>query len=84
MLYTKRDLMASDKDALLEVIEELRSKLKKKNELLTKTRTKLSNTRNKLQRMKATVAFQRGRILQLYPSMAESGVDKDKKELRRA
>lgn len=83
MLYTKRDLMASDKDALLEVIEELRSKLKKKNELLIKTRTKLSNTRHKLQRMKATVAFQRGRILQLYPSISETRIDKDDTEFKR-
>ncbi len=77
MLYTKRDLMTSDKDALLEVIEELRSKLKKKNELLVKTRAKLSVTRHKLRRMKDTVAFQRGRILELYPTIGTSEVAKN-------
>ncbi len=84
MLYTKRELIDRDKDALLEVIEELRSKLKKKNELLVKTRTKLSYTRNKLQRMKDTVVFQRGRILELYPSMVDPGIDKANTELKRA
>ena len=68
--------MSSDKDALLGVIEDLRSKLKKKNDLLVKTRGKLSVTRHKLQRLKDTVAFQRERILELYPSIAESGTEK--------
>lgn len=84
MLYTKRDLKARDKDALLEVIEELHSKLKKKNELLVKTRTKLSATRHKLRRMQDTVAFQRGRILELYPSMVEAGIEKSNAQLKRA
>jgi hypothetical protein len=70
MLRTKRELIASEKDELLEVIEELRSKLKKKNELLIKTRSKLSMTRTKLRRMKDTIVFQRGRILELYPEPA--------------
>jgi predicted nuclease with TOPRIM domain len=67
MQHSKRDLIASEKDELLEVIEELRSKLKKKHALLTKTRSKLSLTRTQLKRMKDTVVFQRERIIELYP-----------------
>lgn len=78
MIHTKRDLIASDKEELLGVIEELRSKLKKKNELLVKTRAKLTSTRNKLQRMKDTVVFQRERILKLYSPDSEMERVKEK------
>ena len=66
MAYGKKDLMLSDKETLLQVIEELQLKLKKKNLVLHRTRLKLNAARNTVLKMKDTVEFQRNRIIELY------------------
>ena len=59
-------MMSSDKETLLQVIEELQLKLKKKNVDLNLTRTKLKLVRTQVMKMKDTVVFQRNRIIELY------------------
>ncbi len=61
-----KDLMLSDKETLLQLIEELRGKLKKKKQELNRTRIKLSQARSRMMKMKDTVEFQRKRIIELY------------------
>ncbi|HEY0740476.1 MAG TPA: hypothetical protein VGD40_03405 [Chryseosolibacter sp.] len=61
-----KDLMTSDKETLLQLIEELRGKLKKKNSELHRARLKLSQARSRMMKMKDTVEFQRKRIIELY------------------
>lgn len=56
-----------DKENLLCVIAVLQAKLKRKNDQLHRTQLKLNTTRGKLVRMKDTVAYQRKRLLELYP-----------------
>lgn len=61
-----KDLMLSDKETLLLLIDELQKKLKKKNFELSRARTKLSKARSRMMKMKDTVEFQRKRIIELY------------------
>lgn len=61
-----KDLMLSDKETLLQLIEELQSKLKKKNTELYRARLKLRQARSRMMKMKDTVEFQRKRIIELY------------------
>lgn len=49
-----------------ELVEELQEKLRKKNEVLAKTRMKLHKAKNNIQRLKSIVSYQRERILALY------------------
>ena len=66
MGYAKKDLMLSDKGTLLQVIEVLQSKLKRKNHELNQMRTKLNLAKTRLNKMKDTDEFQRKRIIELY------------------
>jgi hypothetical protein len=66
MAYKKKELMLSDKELLLQVIDELQSKLKKKSMELYRVRAKLTASRRQVMKMKDTVMFQRKRILELY------------------
>jgi hypothetical protein len=66
MAHALKDLMLSDKETLLQLIQDLRIKLKKKNLDLNRTRTKLNQARARMMKMKATVEFQRKRIIELY------------------
>jgi hypothetical protein len=66
MAYSKKNLMLSDQETLLLVIEELQLKLKKKNNELNTARTKLSLAKTRVMKMKDTVEFQRKRIIELY------------------
>jgi hypothetical protein len=66
MAHGKKDLMLSDKETLIKVIEELQLKLKKKNLELNRARTKLSLAKTRVMKMKDTVEFQRKRIIELY------------------
>lgn len=61
-----KDLMLSDRETLLRLIEELQKKLKKKSLELNRARTKLSQARARMTKMKDTVEFQRKRIIELY------------------
>lgn len=63
---TTKDLMLSDKETLLKVIEELNGKLKKKKMQLHRTRLKLRQAKSRMMKMKDTVEFQRKRIIELY------------------
>jgi hypothetical protein len=73
MTYTKRNVMESDKDSLIQIVIDLQLKLKKKNAEILRTRTKLSAARTKILKMEETIRFQRNRIVELYP--ADSGVN---------
>jgi hypothetical protein len=66
MRYKKKDLLLSDKETLVEVINELQLKLRAKNAALKKTQSKLVEARGKVLKMKDTVQFQRRRIVELY------------------
>jgi hypothetical protein len=61
-----KDLMTSDKETLLQLIEELQSKLKKKKMELHRARVKLNQARSRMMKMKDTVEFQRKRIIELH------------------
>jgi|GEM_PF-2464676 len=67
MAYSKKELRNIDKDGLLQVIDDLQLKLKKRNTELHRARTRLKVARSKMLKMKDTVAYQRRRILELYP-----------------
>jgi hypothetical protein len=62
----KEDLLQFEKTELVEMVNDLQQKLERKNVELHKTRTRLNAFRNKMIKMKDTVAFQRKRILELY------------------
>ena len=66
MAYPKKDLMLSDKETLLQLIDELQRKLKKKNIELNRVRTNLSLAKSRVIKMKDTIAFQRKRIIELH------------------
>lgn len=55
-----------DRDQLLEEIDSLKKKLNKKRNDLVKTKSRVVWYRDKMQKMKATIDYQRSRILQLY------------------
>jgi hypothetical protein len=64
---TKKIVMTSEKEALIELVFDLQLKLKKKNAELIRLREKLKNSRSRMMKMKDTVQYQRRRILELYP-----------------
>ena len=66
MAYTRKVVLTSDKETLIEIVGNLQLKLKNKNAKLFHTRTKLKSTKNKMMKLKNTVDFQRKRILELY------------------
>jgi hypothetical protein len=68
MSYTKKQIHESDREALIQMVAELQTKLKKRNAELLQARTKLHAARSRMTKMKDTVEFQRKRILELYPS----------------
>ena len=61
-----------EKARLLEEIQELKAKLSKKKAELTKAKSRLATCREKLLKMKATVSYQRARLLQLYRGEEQS------------
>ena len=67
MANAKKELVLSDRETLIQVIDDLQAKLKKKKMELHKTRLKLNATKEKVVKMKGTVEFQRNRIIELYP-----------------
>jgi hypothetical protein len=66
MRYPKKDLVKLDRETLLQIIDDLQIKIKKKNSELQNARTKLGVARSRVLKMKNTVEFQRQRILELY------------------
>jgi hypothetical protein len=67
MTYTKKKVLKSDKDSLVQIVIDLQLKLKKKNAELQVVRTKLNVSRTKILKMEETVRFQRQRIIELHP-----------------
>lgn len=67
------DLKAMDKGELIDLVVELQSKLKLKEQRLRQTRLKLNHAKSRIRSMHDTVMHQRTRILELYK--AESNVD---------
>ena len=66
MSYTRKNVMTSDKDALVQMVFDLQMKLKKKNEELHRARVKLNGAKSRMIKMKDALEFQRKRILELY------------------
>lgn len=57
-----------EKEYLVELLEDLQSRLTRKNDQLKETRMKLNSARTRLEKMKSTVAFQRQRLIELRDS----------------
>lgn len=51
---------------LIDLVNEQKSKLKKKNEQLAITRQRLSNAKRTIKRLQTSLDFQRERILELH------------------
>jgi hypothetical protein len=67
MSYNKKDLVLHDREKLVELVDELRLKLKKKNVELNLARTRLRIAKARVVKMKDIVETQRRRIIDLYP-----------------
>jgi len=67
MSYRKRDLGLHDREKLVEIIDEVHLKLKKKNVELNLARTRLRLAKARVMKMKDIVETQRRRIIDLYP-----------------
>jgi hypothetical protein len=65
-LPTRKRYEEASQDELIGIVNELREKLKKKNEVLTKTRQRLNKARSRIQKLKSIVTYQRGRIIELH------------------
>lgn len=61
----KIDLSSLEKDYLVTLVEDLQGKLQQKDNNLKSIKTKLSITRQRLQKLKEVVKYQRGRIIEL-------------------
>lgn len=57
-----------EKEYLVVLLEDLQTRLTKKNDQLKETRMKLNSARSKLEKMKSTVEFQRKRLIELRDS----------------
>jgi hypothetical protein len=62
----KRDLSETQIENLIELVQELQLKLKRKNEYLTMSRHRLSNAKRNIKRLQGIISYQRERILKLY------------------
>ena len=69
-----RELTETQIENLLELVDELQGKLKKKTSQLTAMRGRLSNAKRTIKRLQGIVSYQRDRILKLYKNVV---VDKD-------
>jgi hypothetical protein len=67
----KFQLQEVDEDELMHFIGDLKGKLRKKTEDLTRTRARLQKARSNIQRLKGIIAYQRGRILSIYAAGIE-------------
>jgi chromosome segregation ATPase len=54
-----------EKEYLVSLLEDLQSRLHKKNDQLKEARMKLNSARTRLEKMKSTVEYQRRKILEL-------------------
>lgn len=68
MFISRKKLAHSDRDDLIEIIELLNEKRKKKNDELARVREKLKHAKSRLLKMQSVISHQRKRIIELYPS----------------
>jgi predicted nucleic acid-binding Zn-ribbon protein len=61
-----RELTESQIENLMELVNELQGKLKKKNLQLTALRDRLNNAKRTIKRLQGIVTYQRDRILKFY------------------
>ena len=61
------------REQLLEAGRMLEQKLEKKTKELTTTRHRLLNARNTVKRQKTIIAYQRKRMLEIYPQSVDDG-----------
>jgi hypothetical protein len=61
----KIDLSNLEKDYLVTLVEDLQGRLQQKDNNLKSVKTKLSNTRQRLQKLKDVIKYQRERIIEL-------------------
>jgi len=61
-----RDLTESQIENLIELVNELQGKLKKKNLQLIALRDRLNNAKRTIKRLQGIVTYQRDRILKFY------------------
>lgn len=57
-----------EKEYLITLLEDLQTRLRRKNDQLKETRAKLNSARTRLEKMKSTVEYQRKKILELRDS----------------
>jgi hypothetical protein len=62
----RRELTENQIENLIELVNELQGKLKKKNLQLTALRGRLNNAKRAINRLQGIVAYQRDRILKLH------------------
>jgi hypothetical protein len=61
-----RELTETQIENLIELVDELQGKLKKKNLQLTVLRGRLNNAKRTINRLQGIVSYQRDRIVKLY------------------
>ena len=61
-----RELTETQIENLIELVDELKGKLKKKNLQLTVLRGRLNNAKLTIKRMQGILSYQRDRIVKLY------------------
>jgi hypothetical protein len=62
----RKALTETQIENLIELVDELQQKIKRKNEQLTLARHRLGNAKRSIKRLQQIIAFQRERILELH------------------
>jgi hypothetical protein len=62
----RKPLTEAQIENLIELVNELQQKVKKKNEHLTLARYRLGNAKRSIKRLQEIIAYQRERILELH------------------
>ncbi|MBA4056533.1 MAG: hypothetical protein C0490_17595 [Marivirga sp.] len=62
----RKTLTETQTENLIELVNELRQKVKRKHEHLTLARHRLGNAKRSIKRMQEIIAYQRERILELH------------------
>jgi hypothetical protein len=65
-IISKRNLEACEREELISMVEDLQSRLDQKKTELSKAKSKITTIKTRMIKLKATVAYQRKRILELY------------------
>jgi len=73
-----RELTESQIENLMELVNELQGKLKKKNLQLTALRDRFNNAKRTIKRLQGIVTYQRDRILKFYDADV---IDKEHRHL---